>query len=259
MMAQLGRTGVHYQIVDAVDGRDLDLSDTRLFDPTVDSSFRPGVFGCVLSHLRIYQKVLGDGIEVALVLEDDVVLPADLDALLDAIALHMKGAEVVLLNFHSKEARWMSKAGSIPLPSSRLLVQVVDKGPPWHSGPWSGAAYLITREACARMAEFVLPVRSRADWWAHFYQEGALDRVRCVMPMPVTNSVTLRSTKDNYRPVSLQTRVLEAVSNTKVPPLYQALALRRWWHLRRYSRNGRLTEFVEELPDGEPPTFMRRN
>src|SRR5215469_11246506 len=193
MTAELGQTGLQYEIVNAVDGRDLDLSDTRLFDPTVDSSFRPGVFGCVLSHLHIYQKVLDDDLEIALILEDDVVLPPDLDALLDATASHMKGAEVVLLNFHHNEGRWITKADSIQLPSSRLLVQVVDKGPPWHEGPWSTAAYLITREACARMAEFVLPVRSRADWWAHFYQEGALDRVRCVMPMPVVNSVTLRS------------------------------------------------------------------
>src|SRR5262249_33305734 len=133
-----------------------------------------------------------------------------------------------------------------------------DKGPPWYDGPWSTAAYLITREACSRMAEFVLPVRSRADYWAHFYQEGALDRVRCVAPMPVVNSVTLRSTKDNCRPGSLQARVLEAVSSSRVPPLYQALALRRWWHLRRYSRNG-LTEFVDELPDSEPMPVFSRN
>ena len=253
MTAQLGRTGVHYEIVNAVDGRDLDLRDTKLFDPAVDSSFSPGIFGCVLSHLDVYRRVLDDGHEVALVLEDDIVLPADLGALLDAITQHMIGAEVVLLNFHSDEACRITKAGSVELPSSRLLVQIVDKG-----SPWSGGAYLITREACSRMVRTVLPVRSRADHWARFYREGAIDRVRCVVPMPVENSVVLRTTKDNYRPGSLQARVLEAVASTRVPPLHQALALRRRRHLRRYVKSGR-TELVEEFPGGGLPPLLMRN
>ena len=242
IMAQLAKTRVHYEIVDAVDGRDLDLTDTRLFDTTLvgTSAFRPGAVGCAMSHLKVYRRVLDDDLEIALVLEDDVVLPADLGALVDAIAQDMRGAEVALLNFHSYEPTRVTKAGAVPLPSSRLLVQPVDE-----SQVSSTGGYLITREACARMVRTVLPVRVHPDQWAVFHREGAIDRVRCVVPMPVANSVTLRTTIDYYRPGSLQARVREAVASARLPIVHQALALRRRRNFRRLGWSGR-TEFVEE-------------
>jgi glycosyl transferase, family 25 len=248
IMAQLGKTRVHYEIVDAVDGRDLDLTDTRLFDPTVvgTSTFRPGAAGCALSHLAVYRRVLDTGLDKALILEDDVALPADLNALIDAIGQHMRGAEVVLLNFHSRQPCRITRAGSIPLPTSRLLVQVVDEGQPSSTG-----GYLITREACARMVRTVLPLRVQPDDWGFFQREGAIDRVRCVVPMPVTNSEVFRTTIDYYRPGSLQARVREAVASARIPVLHQALALRRRRTFRRLGWTGR-TEFVEELHRGEP-------
>jgi glycosyl transferase family 25 len=244
IMAQLAKTQVQYEIVDAVDGRDLDLEDTRLFDPAVvgTSTYRPGAAGCALSHLKVYRRVLDDGLEKALVLEDDILLPADLGALADAIAQHMRGAEIVLLNFHSHEPCRITKAGSVPLPSSRLLAHVVDEGQPSSTG-----GYLITREACARMVMTALPLRAQPDDWGFFHREGAIDRVKCVVPMPVANSVTLRTTIDHYRPGGIQARVREAVASARVPLLYQALALRRRRNFRRRGWTGQV-EFVEELP-----------
>lgn len=253
MVSQLARTQLQYTIVDAVDGRDLDTTDRELFDPSADSTFSPGIFGCVLSHLKVYRKILEDDLDVALVLEDDIVLPADLAALADAIAPQLTGAEVVLLNYHSQGACRITEAGKVALPSARRLMQVADMG-----SPFSGGAYLITRQACARMAGFVLPVRSRADYWERFYRSGAIDRVRCVLPMPVDNSVVLRTTKDNFRPGSAQARLLEIVAAIRIPVVYQLLALRRRRHLRRYSRSG-ITELVIQMPDGSAPPLMWRS
>jgi glycosyl transferase family 25 len=249
ILSQLSKTGIHYELIGAVDGRDLDLTDARLFDQVAvrtDTTLDPSCFGCALSHLEIYRKVLDEGLDEAFILEDDVELPVDVGALLEAVAPHMKGAEVVLLNFHTVgktyEACRVTKAGSIPLPASRLLVQAVDGGFPGSTG-----AYLITREACERMMKAALPVRTQPDDWALFYREGAIDRLRCVVPMPVKNTVAVRTTKETYPPGSLQERALELVNNNKIPILYHALALRRWWGLRHDWRPGR-TEFVEDLP-----------
>ena len=248
IIAQLSKTGIHYEIVDAVDGRDLDLGNAQLFDPVVlnTDTFRPGAVGCALSHLKIYQKILDDGLEKALILEDDIVLPPDLEASADAIAQCMRSAEIVLLNFHSHEPCRVMKAGSVPLPSSRLLVQVADEGQASSTG-----AYLITREACARMVKTVLPVRVQPDDWRFFHRESAIDRVRCVVPMPIKNSVNFRTTIDFYRPSSMQARVREAVARARVPLFYQALAVRRRRNFRRLGWTGQ-TEFVEEIPGGQP-------
>jgi glycosyl transferase family 25 len=254
--AELDKTRLPYEIVEGVDWRDTDLSDARLLDPAFMalSTTPPGGAAAVLSHLAVYRRVLEDGLESALVVEDDVVLPADLPALLDAIAPQVGGAEVVLLNFHCDDPPCqVLKVGSIPLPSSRLLAQVAG-----NSFLTSGACYVITREACERRVKTGLPVRSHADEWPTHYSEGAIDRVRCVLPMSVVNSVKFRTTIDYYQPGSLQARIREAVANVKVPILYQALALRRRWNHRRAGRTG-WTEFVDEIPGEELPSLLWRN
>ena len=99
--AELKKTGLDYQIVTAVDGRDLDLNDPTLVDPslTTKTVSVAGATGCALSHLIAYRNMIADGLDAALVLEDDVILPPDLGILADAVAGQLAGAEVVLLNY----------------------------------------------------------------------------------------------------------------------------------------------------------------
>jgi|SRR5215470_4434340 len=243
IVAQLGKAQVNYEIVNAVDGRDLDLSDTRVVDPVFAATIvaHPGIVGCALSHLEAYRRILNDGLEIACILEDDVVLPADLGVLIDEITPQMSGAEVVLLNFHSREPCRITKLGAAQLSSSRLLVQVADRAQAESTG-----AYLITREACARMVKTVLPVKAAADSWGFFCTEGAIDRLRCVVPMPVIQSPALRTTLSYYRPGSIYASVREAVASSRAPILRQALAFRRRRHWRRAAIGK--TEFVEDLP-----------
>jgi glycosyl transferase family 25 len=251
IVKELEKTSIRHQIVQAVDGRELDLADHDLVDPrTVETCFdgahnRAGVgggVGCALSHLKAYRKVLEDGEERALVLEDDVSLPLDLAALASEVAGHMSGAEVVLLNFHSPQPCQVTRTGSVALASSRSLVY------PVHLHDLTSAgAYLITKEACTRMERTVLPVRANSDKWEFFVSEGAIDTVRCVVPMPVTNSVAFRSTIDYHRPGTLQARLREAVGRTGPPIVSQVLERRRRQTFKRLGLTGR-TEFVDQ-PD----------
>lgn len=245
--AQLGGAQIHYEMVNGVDGRDLDLSDTQLVDPAFANAnvVRPGVVGCSLSHLKVYQKILDDGLEIACILEDDVLLPADFNVLTDAIAQHMSGAEVVLLNFHSQGPCQVTRADAARLPSSRLLVHVVDEGQIGSTG-----GYLITHEACARMVKTILPVRVVADNWSFFYRQGAIDRLRCVAPMPIIQSPAFRTTMSYHQSGSLYTSVRETIAVSKIPIVHQALALRRRRHAQRYAVGQ--TEFVEDIPGGAP-------
>ena len=242
IMAELGKTGILYEIVTAVDGRELDLGDSQIVDPVFASrnQAHPGIIGCALSHLDVYRKILDDGPEIACVLEDDVLLPADLAALTDAIAPQMVGAEVVLLNFQSYEPCRVTRSGAVQLYSSRLLAHVVSQA-------HSTGGYLITREACARMVKNGLPVRFVADDWASFCRDGAIDTLRCVGPMPVIQSPVFRTTLSYYRPGSRYARLREAVASSRVPVLHQALAVRRRRHLQRYAVG--LMEFVEDVPE----------
>lgn len=237
--AELEKAGIDYEVVEGVDGRDLDLHDPRLIDPSVvnGSWFRPGVAGCALSHLRVHQKILADGLDRALVLEDDVTVPADLGELADALAEHLVGAEVALLNYDSRDTCRMSVAGLVNLPSARMLVLPIDV-----SQPESGAAYVITREACKRMNDSVLPVQTKADDWGHFYREGVLDRVRCVVPLTVAKNPGFASTMDYYSQGSFKARLLAMVMRYDLRLFHQAITYRR----RRIWRKFTQVEIVDK-------------
>jgi len=225
VIAELRKAKIDYEIITGVDGLELDMHDRATIDPVLftRSLWPEGMAGCALSHLRVYQKMIADGLDTALVLEDDVTLPGDLDGLADALAEHTDGAELVLLNYDSKDTCEMSREGAIDLPGSRRLVLPIDV-----RQPASSAGYLITRQAAKRMSESVLPVRVSPDDWWFFYREGALDRIRCVVPLPVAKSARFESTIGLYGlGKGIKGRLLEPLVRHKVPVLHQAISYRR--------------------------------
>ena len=97
---------VHF--VEAVDGRG--LSDHQLVEmwnqcetyKTYGRYMKGGEIGCALSHRKCYEEMLGNGDEVALVLEDDVVFEenADVRGIITSVdmMLRTKKPMVVLLS-----------------------------------------------------------------------------------------------------------------------------------------------------------------
>jgi glycosyl transferase family 25 len=255
--AELKKTGLDYEIITAVDGRDLDLRDTTIIDPSmpfidlslpvVDTGLAAGSAGAALSHLSVYRKIIADGLNVALVLEDDLILPPDLGSLADAVADQLAGAEVALLSYDSPDPCKISAEGSIRLPSSRVLALPIDVRQPRSAG-----AYVITREACERMAKCLLPIRVQADTWWSFYREGYLDRVRCVTPQPVLKNSTFASTIGSYSlGNSFRGRLAGQLAYRKIPLMHQALSYRR----RRIHRQWSQSELVD-MPFIEKPSRL---
>lgn len=232
--AQLKKTGLKYEIFTAVDGRTVDVADTAIVDPSFNNwtKFLPGAAGAALSHFSVYQKIIADGHDAALVLEDDVTVPADLDSLSEAVASELTGAEVALLSYDCWETLKMSQEGASPLPSGRLLALPIDV---WL--PRSGGAYVITREACERLVKILVPIRRNADDWWFFYREGALDRVRCVVPLCVFKTAELTSTMGSYALGNgVKGRLAWALVNRRIPLLHQVLVYRRRRIYREWGR-----------------------
>lgn len=250
---ELKKTLLDYEIIAAVDGRDLNLSDAALVDsslpfidpslPIVDIGLAAGTAGAALSHLKAYRKIIEDRLDAALVLEDDVVLPADLGSLADAVADQLSSAEAVLLSVDSPDPCKMSIEGSIQLPNSRLLALPIDI-----CQPRSAGAYIVTREACERMVKCLQPVRVQADTWWFFYREGLLDRVRCVVPVPVHKNPKFPSTIGSYSlGTSFRGRLAGKLVRHKIPLLDQTLRYRRQRIFRQWSRSELVnTPFIEK-------------
>ena len=80
MTAQLTDCSIDFEIVTAVDGRELNMGDVEVVEAIAPSFlaadwFRPGHAACAMSHLSVYRKILASGEDLALVLEDDVAVP----------------------------------------------------------------------------------------------------------------------------------------------------------------------------------------
>ena len=199
---------------------------------------------CALSHLSVYRKIHADGLEQAVVLEDNVTIPADLCSVANGVAAHMTGAEVALLNFDSPEDTCkVSRQGAVKLPDFRQLVLPVDVGQ-----PVSGAAYVITREACERMDARALPIRAKVDNWAYFYHEGIIDRLRCVVPLVVTKDPAFGSTIGYYSDASLKARLPGVIMQHNLQIFQRAVAYRRKRIWRRYTRVEFVNDRVPETP-----------
>jgi RNA polymerase sigma factor (sigma-70 family) len=241
MQRELRKVTFEYEFVKAVDGRELDTSDARLFSPELVArpNFRPGAAGCALSHLNIYRKVVAEGLDYAVVMEDDIVIPKDMDRLCAEVAGHMRGAEVVLLNFHSDDGvTQVLREGSQQLSASRRLVEVADEAS-------STGCYMITREACERLLVGQSTLVAFPDHWVKFYQNEWIDDLWCVVPMPVPNSPELRTSIDFFRHDSFKARIREYLSEKKIPVLHQVLAMRRQRNYRKWGWAGNV-EFVNE-------------
>jgi glycosyl transferase family 25 len=233
--ANLDRCGVDYEIVTAVDGRDLDAAGKVI--PGYLDKFRLGEAGCALSHIIVYRKIIADGLDCALVLEDDIIVPPELTTIAAAVAKCLHGAEVALLNFDSEEIVQVSRVGTIDLPATRQLVSPVDV-----RQPSSTAAYVITREACARMIERAFPIETTADDWAHFIQAGSIERLRCVVPLAVRKDPGFGSTLDYYSNTSLKARILALIDRLGLGLVQRVVTYRRARIWRRYTR----VEFVDD-------------
>jgi glycosyl transferase family 25 len=248
IVAQLEDAGIDYELVAAVDGQELDLHDTAKIDPAfLEVEHSTGAAGCALSHLNVYAKIIADGFDKALVLEDDVIVPADLGSLADAVAEQLTGSEIALLSFDNPEPIRMSSEGAVRLPGERLLVLPIDI-----AQPRSAAAYVVTREACERLTKTIMPVRVLADAWWHFYREGVLDRVRCVAPLAVRKSPKYTSTIGFYSlGDGLRARLAEPLVRRNIPVLSQVLSRRRERIYRQLIRAE-----VDVLPFIEKPSRL---
>lgn len=88
MSKQLSLAGIAYEKIVAVDGKLFDFKDyydDELASKLNGSSLADVEKGCALSHRRAMEKALEDNVDYALILEDDVEIPAHFKAIIEEI------------------------------------------------------------------------------------------------------------------------------------------------------------------------------
>jgi glycosyl transferase family 25 len=181
LRAQLSdHIGDQYEIV-GVDGRELALSEA-IAPEALAANMSRGQAGCALSHVAAYQRMVELDLPHAFVVEDDVVLPKDIDSVIAACLPHLSPRDVISLYSPRPRPTEYSDRGAPVLASGRLLAPVATLD------THTATAYLIGREAAAAIVECNVPVRHLADHWFAFHAAGAVERVLLHHPMPVSTA-----------------------------------------------------------------------
>ena len=240
-IAELEKRAIDYEFVEAIDGDELDLSDPLVTEdiapPFLRANFhRPRVVACALSHLSVHRKMIADGLEAALVLEDDVIAPSDLARLADDIGERLVGAEIALLSFDSQPA-----CLQVQPPRIGRLAGLAPAPPASQWRPAGKCRCLRDHARGVRAHDKGRCAESNSDDWSYHLDDGSLDRLRCVVPLAVAKNPSFASTIHLDSDSSLKSWLLAMAGRHNLRFVNRLLAYRKRsiWH--KYTR----IEFVD--------------
>ena len=151
---QLGRLGLPFEFIDAVDGRaEMPAGSSRLGTLLEIGRTMTGTeVGCALSHAAAYRRLVDSPAGVGLILEDDVDIDPRLIDLVTAIDQLPPGWDIVTL-FHGMRTQL---AGPTQPVATEVAVRRL-----LHS--FGTVGYILNHEAAAQLVERTDPVRLPAD------------------------------------------------------------------------------------------------
>lgn len=222
---QLSELGIPFEWFDAVEGRL--LTEQEIQNSCDVNAIRAaphwltrGALGCALSHYSVYKQILERSIPYAIILEDDVFVQKEFPHIVDLAIKQMRENEVMLLYTLSWLPLELSSSDKTDLDGKYALY-----GPAEINQPITASAYIISRAACETMVKAISPIRYAADSWGEFYKNKGYENLRCLYPFLI-ETLDSKSTID-YVQEGMLGRIMKAIDNYKVFPLYQLLRYRR--------------------------------
>ncbi|MBR5958377.1 MAG: glycosyltransferase family 25 protein [Salinivirgaceae bacterium] len=184
IQSHLQSLNLNFTVVDAIDGMlvDEDFLYSQADMERVRQSpywLTKGALACALSHKKALDLFVDSHFDMALILEDDVVLPLSIKTLMSEISEKISEYDIVLLYYAALRGAYLSKVGGINVVSGSLLYPMELKQVS------TSSAYIIGKEAARRMSSIIIPVSVAADSWGHFYKHNCYNNVYLHYPMEV--------------------------------------------------------------------------
>jgi glycosyl transferase, family 25 len=188
MQAQLERLGLDYEFIRGTDYREMSEDDFRRLcseRALNKDAYLRGVFAASLSHLSMCRAIVDQGHSHGLILEDDVILPRNIEAILHDVERVQVADSVVLLRYYSHRSAPLlltRRGGQICGMSGELLAPVeVDSVA-------SAAAYVVTKTVAQRMLNTLCPVDHVPDNWGLFFKKSVFSTLYCLYPQIVKDA-----------------------------------------------------------------------
>lgn len=224
MVGQLDRLGVDYEVVPAVNGHQLTEADiAALCEMSSISNYpdwlTPGAIGAALSHRQALSRLVEGDQRCGLILEDDVILPSNLAAILDRLESACAEDELILLYWLSDQAQTFQKATAVTIDERHELAVCTQP-----ESLLSAVAYVAGREVARRLIEINTPVRVTSDLWSCYLYCQAMRQIRCLVPSPMR--LANLPSDIRYGPQHLPRRFKRWLE-MRLPPLQRLSARRR--------------------------------
>ena len=136
---------------------------------TIAQKLSAGELGCAWSHLSIYQKMRDEGIEHALILEDDAILKPAFKEALPLIMQESPRWDLVQIAHDCGIRDFYWRRDQVIEPGRHWSLRY--KGMGWlnpifnrRRGAWLTGAYLINLRGAERLIDIGFPVRIPADY-----------------------------------------------------------------------------------------------
>lgn len=226
MQAQMRKLNLEYEFVDACDA--LGISDSELQSINKDATYglplTKGQVACARSHAAACRRLAQDGRhEYGLILEDDVIIGAQLSAVLDDLQRRGRASEVVLV-YATPYKEVTFALGERLGPDHRLIY------PESLQEVFGCVAYFLSRQKAGDFYGAIEPVRTIVDDWKGNLEKGVFSSLAVVFPFPVLHAefVSVVREKSRVSGESLRTKLKNVIYLNRIFPLYQIiLAVRR--------------------------------
>ncbi len=184
MQSQLASINTQFTIIEAVDGSKFDSAELSTVKKEISYAITKGEVGCALSHLKAYEKLVESDYDMALILEDDVIIPADINMHLSRLHENnnKKRATVTLL---SEVYKYYGKI-LFSTDEKHHVHKVVDAT--------FAHGYVINKLAAKRLLENLRPVWCVADQWTTFKEFGFVDICAVIPSLINTHEVFEKKT-----------------------------------------------------------------
>ncbi|RRZ90939.1 glycosyltransferase family 25 protein [Erwinia sp. 198] len=164
MQKQLAAVGKEFITIKAVDGSKIADDEFFFYKREVSYAITKGEVGCAMSHLKAYKQLLDSDYDLALILEDDVTVPADIGKHLQSIAENNnRQCNVTLLSDvnHYQSKKLYSTDDNHHV--HKVLNAAFSHG------------YVINKPAAKKMLANLFPIWCVADQWTTFKEFGLID------------------------------------------------------------------------------------
>jgi len=97
---------LQYHFIEAINGKNLNQKTIcKVYDKTktiqhIGRELAYSEIGCALSHISIYKKIIDEGIDKAIILEDDIFIQEEYLSILDSLNTFPNNWELILLGHH---------------------------------------------------------------------------------------------------------------------------------------------------------------